>query len=547
MVYASGTGGNGSGATPLFLLPLITGATGHFAVTSSYVCPSSNTILYAVVTSASNPGLQLAAILGTCNTVASTLDFVIDEATTVAAAYAMAQFFSANPLSLASSATNGSGIALAAATAANLVSSTLGSAPGTNFPSTGIAPLARINTLANLISACALSTSACTSLFAAAGSASDTFTAAINIVKNPGTNVATLFTLSQASGTYSPSLHTAPPDWTLPISFGGGGLNGPSSVSIDSTGKLWIANYYAVASFFSNTGLPIFPHGISGPNLDNSFAGAVDVNDAFWIANEETSSINNGLGSIVVVDNTAAFNGVFTSGGINFPLGIAFDTSGVSWVVDYGDSHITLLDPTGAPLSGADGYASQHLLFPVAVATDARCNAYVANQSSNTVTQVLADGSAFTDFTVGEGPSGIAIDASGNIWSANYYGDSVGLVSSSGTVLSGTGYTGGGIDHPQGIAPDGSGNIWIANYRGPSLSELAGVPTTGSTSAPSPGTILSPAAGWAPDAGLAEAFGLAIDAAGNIWITNFATNLLTEFVGLAVPVQTPQLGPVRIP
>jgi len=44
-----------------------------------------------------------------------------------------------------------------------------------------------------------------------------------------------------------------------------------------------------------------------------------------------------------------------------------------------------------------------------------------------------------------------------------------------------------------------------------------------------------------------EAFGLAIDAAGNVWTTSFATNTLTEFVGLAAPVKTPLLGSTRIP
>jgi hypothetical protein len=59
--------------------------------------------------------------------------------------------------------------------------------------------------------------------------------------------------------------------------------------------------------------------------------------------------------------------------------------------------------------------------------------------------------------------------------------------------------------------------------------------------------VLSPSAGWGTDQGLLEAFALAIDASGNLWVTNLGSNSVTEFVGLAVPVKTPLLGPVRVP
>jgi streptogramin lyase len=104
------------------------------------------------------------------------------------------------------------------------------------------------------------------------------------------------------------------------------------------------------------------------------------------------------------------------------------------------------------------------------------------------------------------------------------------------------GFKGGGIVHPQGIAVDGVGNVWVANYRGPAISELAGI-----NSIHGAGTVLSPAAGWAPDAGLLEAFALDIDASGNIWVTSFGNNQLNEYIGLAAPVKTPLLGPVRVP
>jgi hypothetical protein len=50
--------------------------------------------------------------------------------------------------------------------------------------------------------------------------------------------------------------------------------------------------------------------------------------------------------------------------------------------------------------------------------------------------------------------------------------------SSSRTALSGSnGYTGGGLNGPLGIAVDGSGNVWVANYKSKSITEFVGAAT----------------------------------------------------------------------
>lgn len=554
-LYAAGTTGNGSAPTALLSTPATTDSSGTFAIGSSVICPYSNSIVYLVARgggvsgSPQNSAISLTAVIGTCSALKSGASVVLDEATTIATAWAMAPFMASGG-QIGATATNSGGVALAAATALNLVNSATGEAPGAGFPSTGTAPTSRINTLANVLNACATSngasSSACTQLFTAssANNAAPTnmLDAAMNIAKAPGANVATLYGLASGASAYSPSLTTAPSDWTLFATYSGGGMNGPSSLSIDSQGNVWVANYFAVASLFSNTGSPTFAGGITGNGLLNSYGGAVDVNDTMWIANEQSAtSVNNGLGSLTLLSNSGSFVAQYVSGGLNFPIAVAFDTSGVAWVVDYGNSHITLLDSKGSPLSGTGGYTAPNLVFPSAVATDSKCNAYVANQSSTTLTRVIADGSAFTDFTVGQGPTSVAVDSGDNVWSANFYASSVGLVSAAGKVISGTGLTGGGMNAPRAIAVDGSGNAWVASEHGPSLAEFA------AASSANPGQLLAPGAGWGSDARLLEPYSLAIDAAGNIWVSNYGNNTLTEFIGLAAPVKTPLLGPVRVP
>jgi hypothetical protein len=46
---------------------------------------------------------------------------------------------------------------------------------------------------------------------------------------------------------------------------------------------------------------------------------------------------------------------------------------------------------------------------------------------------------------------------------------------------------------------------------------------------------------------LLEPYAVAIDAAGNVWVSNYGSDTLTEFIGVAAPVKTPLLGPVRVP
>jgi streptogramin lyase len=555
-LYAAGSTGNGSTATALGS-PIVTDTTGAFSVTTAYTCPFNLSLLYLVArggkagaSGATNPGTVLMTALGACNSINGNPSFTVDEATTVASAYAFAQFLSAGG-NIGASVTNFSGLTLAAGSEANLVNVSTGTAPGANFPTTGTAPSLILNALANVLNACIVSTGAssgaCSQFYAAATVASsapsNTLDAALNVARHPASNVATIFGLNSASTAFTPALAAAPSDLTMFASYTGGGMAAPSGLGIDSAGNVRVGNYFNVISLFTNTGTPSIANGVLNYSSE-SYGLAVDQNDNSWLPNEQTTGgLNNDNGTMTVVTSAgqqASGPQGFFAGGVNFPVAVAIDTSATSWIVDYGNSHVTLMSNSGVSLSGASGYTSNLFAFPVAVAVDSKCYGFIANQATDTITRIAPDGSDFESFVTGGGASGVAVDGADNIWVANYYDNSVGLLSSSAKVVS-SGYTGGGINHPQGIAVDGAGNVWVANYRGPSITELAGATAT------QPGAALSPAAGFGHDASLLEAFAIAIDAAGNVWVTNFGNNTLTEFVGLAAPVRTPLLGPVSLP
>jgi hypothetical protein len=535
---------------------LTTDASGAFTVPAGYACPAAASELYVVAqggqvgSAASNPAIALATVLGACNQVVASSQVVVDEVTTAATVWGLAQFLSAGG-NVGASSTNGQGLANAVATVGNLANPGTGTSPGASFPKTGVSPAAKVNSLANLLNACTTTASSCGALFSATtpngGSApSNTLDAALNLVRSPGSNVAALYTQSTSSTVFAPALGTAPADWTLFINYGGGGMSSPSGLGVDSTGNIWVASYNSAASEFSPTGDAVFPNGVTGGGLFESYGLAIDGQNNVWIPNEESpSSVNGGFGSVTELSsagNVISGTAGFTAGGIAYPEAIAIDTNATAWVVDNYDARVTLLSSSGQSLAGTGGYTSPQIAFPVAVAIDANHNAWVGDQEDAIVTKISADGSQINSFACCNGAAGIAIDQRGFVWVSNYYGDSISQLASDGTVIS-AGYSDNMVSiwHPTGIAIDGAGHVWIANHFGDSVVELAG------SAANSPGKIVSPTAGYASDAGLTNAYAIAIDASGNVWVTNFATNTLTELVGLATPVKTPLLGPVQTP
>jgi hypothetical protein len=574
-LFAAGIAGNGSTASPLLVAALTTDSTGSFSIPAGYTCPTAASQLYVVArdgqigTAAHNPAIAFVTSLGACNQLVASSHVVLNEVTTVATVWAFSQFLAPGG-NIGASAINTVGIANAAATAASLANPQTGTAPGATFPSNALtvtapggSPAAKINTLANILNACtskSSSSTACSSILPS--TTINTLDAALSIIHNPAANVAALFTQSTTSTAFKPALTAAPSDWTLYVTFTGGGMLYPAGIGVDGNGNIWVGSYFYTnpdpnaipdplagsAAELSPIGKQLFPSGISGYGLSNIYGLAVDASNNAWITNEASpGNVNGGLGSITVLNPSGQpLSGAtgYTAGGINYPLAVAIDTDTTAWVLDFGNSHLTHLSSTGAALSGTSGYTTPFFVFPAAIAIDASHNVWVATQSGDTVTKVSPNGQTFTNFACCSGPSGLAIDQQGNVWVANYYGGSISQISSSGTIVSNGTYTANStLRSPQAIAIDGNGNVWIGNFRAGYLTELAGASST----SPAPGQPISPAAGWAPDAKLFGAYAIVIDPSGNLWVSNLYGASVTEFIGVAAPVKTPLLGPPQTP
>ena len=554
-VYAAGTTGVGGGATVLESAALTTDATGAFSVAAGYTCPAAATQVYVVArggtvgaAAGANATLAEMVVLGPCGALASGSSVVVDEATTVAGVWAMQQFLAANGM-VGASATNGTGLANASAMAQALVNTGTRTAPGVGFVRSATVPVAKLNTLANLLSVCTAdgNSAACASVMAAvtgsgAAAPADTLALALAVAKAPAANVAALYSAANGGAVFSPVLTTAPLDWMLTLTYTGGGLmavDGPTALAIDGNGDAWVANYGGVVSAFSPVGVPLFPSGITGGGLNSSYALAIDGSNNVWVTNGASGS----GGSVAEISTAGQFlSGVSGYGGsFAAPVGIAIDPNGTVWVVNTENATVTQLNSSGQVISGAGGYGSSALAFPGAIAIDGSHNAWVGDMNGQQVVRISADGRTVTPVTCCNGPQGLAIDAAGYVWAANYYGDSVSRIAGGGAVASGSPYTGATLRYPSAIAVDGAGSVWVGNFRGNLLTQLAG------SSAARPGAVLSPAAGWASDAGLNQPFAAAVDASGDVWVSNFAAGTVTELVGVAAPVRTPLLGPVVVP
>lgn len=573
-LYVAGSSGYGTGPTALGPSAL-TDQTGSFTIQGSVTCPSSGALTYVTATGghpgseSDNAAIAMMAALGTCGSLNSSTA-VINEVTTVAAAWALTPFLGPGG-AMGTSSGNAKGFANAFTNVNSLADLTSGVSPGKSAPAIATIPTSKINTLANILSACVQqsSASACSTLFAAATPAAgsvpaNTLDAAVDIARNPALSSTTLFALAGSSSPFQPMLAAAPPDWTLALTFTGGGLNTPGSIGVDAAGDLWLADYFSAVTELSSSGAAISPAaGFTGGGLNESYGLAVNVDGNVWVTDQQGPGANAGSGAVTVLNSSGQpVSGTtgYVGGGIFFPFAAAADSDGSVWIANYGGSTASRFTSTGTALSPATGFGSQQLLGPSAVAVDANHNAWFVNQSAQngSVTSISADGSQVNTFACGgNAPSGIATDAIalaadgsiGHVWTANYYSDSVSelaLHSDGSATLVGSPYTGAGIHYPNGIAVDGAGNVWVTNYRGASISELQGA------RAAQPGAPMSPAAGFGSDASLIAPYAVAIDSSGNVWVSNQGQNpakqfTITEFLGAATPVKTPVIGPPQLP
>src|SRR5438876_901164 len=215
--------------------------------------------------------------------------------------------------------------------------------------------------------------------------------------------------------------------------------------------------------------------------------------------------------------------GAATGASLNQPRGVALDASGNLYIADHFNHRIrkvaaatgiiTTVAGNGVFGFAGDGGAATgaRLNYPSGVALDASGNLYIADQNNNRIRKVDAatgiittvagndsptffgDGGAATNASLYD-PTGVALDASGNLYIADQYNHRIRKVDAATGIIAtvaGNGipdFAGDGgaatyasLYHPSGVALDASGNLYIAdqyNHRIRKVAAATGIITT---------------------------------------------------------------------
>jgi streptogramin lyase len=518
---------------PVTIGQAVTDADGAFAI--SVADPEADTIYYAMAWV--RPTVLLVAVVGPRIAGRTTLN----EMSTVAAAYSMAQFSDGTRI-----AGNAFGLRIAAGMNGNLV------APGIGIQSPVLLTppnanqtigLQTISSLANLLFQCLRYggefEQALFVLTTVPGRAApaNTFQAVQNIAHHPAHKVKELFDLSRTAVQYfGPALESAPDAWTLAVKFNDTGdeqtpFGGPANIAFDRNGYAWIANNVIQGTPNSGNFIvvlrpdgrpargmvdgrpasPVYGGGLKGPG----WGITIDPSDHVWVGNfgwgVDAENPHHGSVSEFQLDGTPVSPQDGWHGYEHRVQATVSDVDGNIWMASYENGRVVVYvggDPEHALFGDSGSY-------PFGVAIDRDRNVWVTNggglgwptANPGTVTRFRLRDAGTLEQTLAPQPVGkatkvIAVDSGNEVWVASSGDGKVYHLAFDGSIRGA--YDGGGIDGPWGLAVDGDDNIWVANFGrmgvtsefSGALSTLKGANRDAKPEGVETGTPLSPSTGY---------------------------------------------------
>src|SRR5205809_1401103 len=229
---------------PATLGQATTDGSGQFSI--RYTRSTSHSIFF--VQADVGEGVEFITILGPILPASVT----VNELTTVAASYSMAQFLRTGVIS-----GNSFGLQLAAGMNDNIVASATGQSSPVLLTSPNADQtnsLRSTRSLANLLAACVNDPDVTVSLFGLTTTPDglpphNTAEALANLARDPGQNVDAIYALTFLSNFYAPPLITMPDAWTVTVKVNDSGSNeqdllisGPGNLAFDGRGYAWVTN-----------------------------------------------------------------------------------------------------------------------------------------------------------------------------------------------------------------------------------------------------------------------------------------------------------------
>ena len=240
-------------------------------------------------------------------------------------------------------------------------------------------------------------------------------------------------------------------------------LSNPNGLAFDSAGNLFVANAGSNQVLEYSPALQQIDVISSGLNQPNRLA--FDGFGNLYVCNGGNDSI-----TVYAPQNRHVAFRIITAG-LHFPLGVAADLYGDVFVSDNRSNDIKVFDVRGSLIETlTKDKNGREFSAPGALAIYER-NLYVGTgptDGENAVTSYNVgefltsnplEVQTFTD-KVNTGPTGIAFDAQGNVYVADYYSNTATKYDPKGALLL---VISNQIAQCEGIAVDKSGNIYVAN------------------------------------------------------------------------------------
>jgi len=325
----------------------------------------------------------------------------------------------------------------------------------------------------------------------------------------------------------------------------------------------WGQAYYVVT--LAGSGDSAYRDGLGSEAAFASPASvAVDRQGNVYVADYKNNRIRkinpDGLVSTLAGSGDSAFaDGVGTAASFARPCGVAVDTNGYVYVADFANHRIRKISPTGVVTtfagSGRRNYnngtgTAASFNCPSGVAVDASGNVFVADSRNNQIRKITASGIVST--YAGSGVSGnsngvgtdvlfaiptdVAVDNSGNVYVADLYNNCIRKINPSRvvTTLAGTSFgfsnginTQASFSYPVSISADRYGNVYVADLLNNAIRKV------------NPGGLVSTIAGtrraaFADGADSIASFnypyGIDVDNEGNIYVADFANQRIRKVI-----------------
>lgn len=299
-------------------------------------------------------------------------------------------------------------------------------------------------------------------------------------------------------------------------------LAGPMAVAIDRSGNLYIADFgnnkvrkitpAGIISTIAGTGSRDYggDGGLATAAMLNPSGIAIDTASNLYIADQANNRIRkittDGVITTVAGNGTYGGNGdggLATAAQLGHPYGVAIDSASNLYIADYGNCRIRKVTPAGVISTvvgnGSKGYSGDggsataaQISNPYAVAVDSAGSIYIADNENRRIRKVTSDGVIRTVAGTGssgkrlygdDGPAteatlfpyGVFIDSENNLLIADVGGMAIRKVTADGVIrtIAGNGSNGFSGDNglataaqlsfPHGVAVDAAGNLFIAD------------------------------------------------------------------------------------